>query len=290
MPLNEKCCNSLVHRRVFRPSCLYRDSGDKIAEQLVRLIENATDTLALNHLLLALAWTRSSVAVEAFHKWNEYPPRWASKLHVPPAQYLHSAGYCLDEYGHRRDLVSQRAFRLKLTAIPPDESVPCRNPVEDQCPSCKGPLSYLFDFTQLASTYFSEELFEAPRKVLCCLNCSCYGVVFASYREDGTAEWLADDRMLDVPYDGAGDACLRTLDNSFWPPFACAEPYSVSDATTLGGIPMWLQDAAYPLCVRCKRVMSFLAQHDNGPLHEEGIYYAFFCATCRVSAVSYQQT
>jgi hypothetical protein len=64
----------------------------------------------------------------------------------------------------------------------------------------------------------------------------------------------------------------------------------LDDASTVGGVPMWLQDAEYPRCIECDRYMSFLAQHDNGPLGEEGIYYAFYCARCRISAVSYQQT
>jgi hypothetical protein len=53
---------------------------------------------------------------------------------------------------------------------------------------------------------------------------------------------------------------------------------------------MWLQDAEFTRCLECSRIMTFLAQHDNGPLGEEGVYYAFFCPGCHVSAVTYQQT
>jgi hypothetical protein len=64
----------------------------------------------------------------------------------------------------------------------------------------------------------------------------------------------------------------------------------LNDASTLGGIPMWLQHTEFPRCIECGRFMTFLAQHDNGPLRDEGIYYVFFCAQCHVAAVTYQQT
>jgi hypothetical protein len=64
----------------------------------------------------------------------------------------------------------------------------------------------------------------------------------------------------------------------------------LDDSSTLGGVPMWVQDTDHPRCVECGRVMTFLAQHDNGPLKEEGVYYAFFCSSCYIVAVNYQQT
>jgi len=76
------------------------------------------------------------------------------------------------------------------------------------------------------------------------------------------------------------------------PPFAATEPFGIEDATSLGGGPMWLQDAPYPRCPECQQVMKFLAQFDDGSMTppEEGIYYSFYCSDCPIAAVNYQQT
>jgi hypothetical protein len=93
-----------------------------------------------------------------------------------------------------------------------------------------------------------------------------------------------------MPNSDERPATRRILNGSLSPTFITATPFSLSDASTLGGAPMWLQDAEYPICLECGRVMAFLAQHDNGALGEEGIYYAFFCSRCQIAAASYQQT
>lgn len=59
---------------------------------------------------------------------------------------------------------------------------------------------------------------------------------------------------------------------------------------TATAVAMWVQDAASLRCLECSREMTFLAQHDNLPLHEEGAFYGFFCGACRITAVNYQQT
>lgn len=62
-------------------------------------------------------------------------------------------------------------------------------------------------------------------------------------------------------------------------------------ATQIGGHPTWVQDSLYPSCPHCSQTMMFIGQVDQAqfPMHE-GIYYAFLCAACRISATGYQQT
>lgn len=289
-PLDEASCLALIERDVFWPSSLYRDSGEAVAAELISRIYEAAELLALNHLLLALAWTRSAAAQQAFRRWSTQPPAWASKLHVPPSAYLPHAGWCLDEGGEARALISTSCFRLLAGSDASSRSIRCCTRLGEPCPSCGGPLSLLFDFSRIDATYFPGELAEAPRKVLCCLHCSCWETVYTAYRADGTAEWLSPFEVCRFPNSGHQQPCIHNLDESPCPPFACAEPFALDDASTLGGIPMWLQDAEYPRCIQCRRGMTFLAQHDNGHLGNEGIYYAFFCAPCHVAAVNYQQT
>ncbi|MCI0739685.1 MAG: hypothetical protein L0Y72_11615 [Gemmataceae bacterium] len=290
--LTEATCDALIARSIFWPSSLYRDASDSVASRLVELIDKVPDELALNHLLLALAWTRSEAAPQAFRTWSQHVPRWADSLHVPVQEYSPSAGWCLDEAGNRRDVISLDCYRLVGPSDSATANVTCRKTLSDNCPSCGGPQGVLFDFTEANEDRFTGVLAEAPRRVSYCLHCSCYGAVFTRYYPDGTTDWLSPIEPSEFAYeDGySPKPCYRTLEPSAIPPFAYAHPFGLADASTLGGIPMWLQDARFPRCIDCGRLMTFLAQHDNGPLGEEGIYYAFFCAECRVAGVTYQQT
>lgn len=290
--LTEATCRALLARKVFWPPSLYRDAADAIACRLVDLIEKLPDELPLDHLLLALAWTRTETALRAFQGWSRHGPRWEKNLHVPPAEYLPSAGWCLDGAGNRRDLISSTCFRLRNPRASAEAGVLCRKTIEKRCPSCGGPQAVLFDFTKGMEDRLAEIWAEAPRRVVGCLHCCIFGAVFTRYHPDGRADWLSPIEPCEYPYRGGIriKRCYRTLDPSPISPFANAQPFGLGDASTLGGIPMWLQDAEFPRCLDCGQFMEFLAQHDNGPLGEEGIYYAFFCAMCRVAGVTYQQT
>ena len=206
-----------------------------------------------------------------------------------PADYLLTAGWCLDENGQARDLIlSKHCFRLCPASKHDSDEICAQIRLDDLCPSCSSRLVWLFDFSRTGLDFESLGLAEAPTTVLCCLSCACYGPVFSRYSADGTAEIVSTPEGTVAT--GGSEPRTRYLSARPCPPFACAEPFTLEDASTLGGVPMWLQDAEHPRCIECSRYMNFIAQHDNGPLGEEGIYYAFYCRTCRVSAVSYQQT
>jgi hypothetical protein len=287
--LSRACCYALMDRGVFWPSSLYRDTGDEVAHQLISRIESTDEKPSLNHLLLALAWTRSAAAFRVFRQWNSQAPSWAPKLNIPIRDYLPYAGWCMDG-GVRRDLVSTTCIRLVPCNVEGHRRVSCRTRINQLCPTCGGSLSWLFDFSDVGKDRFGAELTDAPMNVVCCLHCACFGPVYGSYCPDGTAQLHPANKPCKFAHTGDREAIVRRLDDMPCPPFACAEPFSLTDASTLGGIPMWLQDAEFPRCIECGQVMNFFAQHDNSPLREEGIYYAFFCAPCHTTAVSYQQT
>ena len=67
----------------------------------------------------------------------------------------------------------------------------------------------------------------------------------------------------------------------------------------LGGRPSWIQEADYPGCPNCARIMPFLAQFssdlptmpgEESGLTEDGLTFFFWCDDCRVSAVMSQYT
>lgn len=283
----------LAERRIFYPGSLYRGAPNDVATTLVRETNNAGG-LELNHLLLALAWTRGEIAEDAFVQWKTLPPDWSSELHVPAQDYLPSAGWALDAEGARRNLISLSCYLLlkKPQCSETSLTVACRIPARSKCPACGGELSWLFDFSAVPLHFFSGERAGAPRKVLCCLNCACFTPVFSRYLPDGTAEWHPATASGETAPIGSWPSCQCELSPAPFPPFAAANPFRLDDASTLGGIPMWLQDAEYPQCRDCGKPMQFLAQFYNlaMPKPEEGIFYSFFCPKCQVAAVNYQQT
>ena len=129
-------------------------------------------------------------------------------------------------------------------------------------------------------------MFSGPHACFC-------PAVFSRYQLDGTAEAelhpaTSCEESENV---GARPVSVRELVLSPRPPFAATDPFGIDDATSLGGGPMWFQDAQYPRCPECQDVMQFPAQFDNSPMKppEEGIYYSFFCPQCRIAAVNYEQ-
>lgn len=293
-PLPESVLSTLMAREVFWPSSLYRDGGDEVADQLISLIGVDPDILHLNHLLLAIAWTRCPKAKEAFVRWATDPQDWSDMLHVPAVDYLPSAGWTLEEGEETRSLISTRCFRLTLADSPAKNRITCRTESDGRCPACEGALGWLFDFTSLdlekQAELFSEDLSGAPRRILCCFHCACYETVLTKYGPDMDELWIAP---IECEFENDGsqwNTCIREIADRPTSPFAASEPFALEDSSTLGGMPSWLQDAEFPRCPECRRLMRFLAQHDNGALGEEGLYYAFFCGDCSVASVSYQQT
>lgn len=209
-------------------------------------------------------------------------------------EYAHHAAWALNSLGEPSELISLPCYPLVpyKDGSPSTFVVPCRTPIEERCPTCGGALAWLFDFSGLPAQFFSGERAAAPRRILFCRACACDSPIFSRYKPDGTSEWHPANYGGGAATEVTRLPQLRELVATPRPPFAAAQIFGLGDATSLGGIPMWLQDAAYPRCPDCQAVMSFLAQFDNSsmPEAEEGIYYTLFCDQCRVAAVGYQQT
>ena len=285
-PLGAGICHSLRSKGIFWVASLFRDEGDSEAKALLRLLEGATDLGTINALLLCVVWTRSQVAVQSFRDWSQYPPSWASLLHVPPSDYPPSAGWCLNAKGERHDLISMNCFRLRPADAAAPDVIPCLVPNQQSCPGCKLPAVALFDFT----TFHSKLPESAPVKIYCCLYCSTFAPIFVQYFLNHSWEWIAPEAASPRTSDFNVMPRYVAPDKIKCPPFASEKVFELDDATLIGGAPMWLQDAEYPYCPACKVRMTFLAQHDNSAVQNEGIYYAFFCPDCQISAVNYQQT
>lgn len=293
-PLSQEIHKDLVRAERYWPSCLYRDATESITDLLLQKIDDDTDRLRLNHLLLAVAWTRNDSALKAFAEWERTTPSWSDQLFVPPKDYLPHAGLSLNSEGEFESLISETCFRLTISDDSGDESMVCRSEADTECPACGGELCWLFDFSQLTSAaqekVFAGVFSNAPLRVLCCLFCGCYEPNFSRFDREGRAVWLSPRARLEFEGSGEVSPVARRVRLTATSPYAGSEPFALQDASSIGGMPSWVQDAEYPSCLECGKLMRFFAQHDNGAVGEEGLYYAFFCESCSVACVHYQQT
>lgn len=83
----------------------------------------------------------------------------------------------------------------------------------------------------------------------------------------------------------------------FWQDWALSN--SRENLNRIGGEPCWIQNAEYPQCPLCQRIMPYLMQLDSDlPMDEErewlwgsgGIGYGFWCDQCKVSGFFWQCT
>lgn len=286
-----------VNQNNFWPSIIFRGAGETIRDRILAAIEKTNNTVAHNHALCALAWIGDEQVCDVFLRWQRSPPLWRSKLHVGPTRYAHVAGWEPTEHG-RHDLYHKTCLGIKPVEQPETaaKSVTLLAESSQTCRWCNAPLVNLLEL-DLADPRFRFLKFEGLKlPILTCEACTCFAVIFAKIDRAGAASWCEkNDRPSWLPEDisswprGPWNgvrlqlAPRRAIHAADW----CL-PVAVSQ---IGGLPSWVQDAAYPNCPDCEKTMTFIAQLDNAQFpRREGIYYAFLCADCRITATTYQQT
>lgn len=311
--------HQLLARSVFEPGLIYSDADEATARELARLIPAASDSREKADLLLCLAWTRNDEACRLFAQWRESPPTWAGDLYLPPHEYAHSAGWELTTEdslatdpapdarraqsavpGHR-DLF----FRTARPLLTPEDCPTPASGVEvglpgaGSCPWCGRQLVTLLNFDLAATNLLGLSWGGEHLRVATCHVCTCFGTVFSKADEAGNAIW----HPLNVRPEYLPDEAAE------WEPFPerplvlGREPRHYLEAESwgavpdvsfsqVGGLPTWVQDAAYPRCPECSQTMPFIGQisNDEYDRYGDGIYYAFVCPGCRVTATSYQTT
>lgn len=285
----------LIELKIYGPGILYRNTGDAIATRLLHELPHVAKTHELNQILSCLAWNQSEVAIAAFMDWSRNPPDWGSNLNVAAIDYSVYGGWAINKTGGPIRLFEEACYRIPVETGPSDASLCCRMPSEKPCISCDGKLSRLFDFRNLNESrlraIFSGDRSNAPKVFETCLHCSLGGTVFERYKDDKATTRLHPLTKYDFQISSDEIRPIyRSIANEASSPYAAAEPFLLDDASSIGGMPSWLQDADFPRCIDCDEFMLFFGQHDNGSVAEEGIYYAFFCPQCEIFAVNYQQT
>lgn len=249
-----------------------------------------------NNALAALAWIGDSKVVELFGQWKRIPPPWCESLYISPERYAESAGWELSPELSRRDLYSQTCYPLKPEAGEGSgDEVMLQSVRDDKCPWCSGPLRNALVINRIPEL---APLFATTGGAIEFIDCgSCSGFAGAIYGEldANGARWSSHNVRPKYLPEERGDwenmpnekLALGSIPRSPW---HAASWYLPTTFSQLGGHPTWIQDANYPPCPQCGRLMRFVGQVSHEDLHEhgEGIDYAFLCVGCGITATTYQ--
>lgn len=273
----------LIRSGTLRPEFVFHRAAPKIRDLLTQHLARVAgrDVLLTDKLLCALAWVGDERVVELFAGWRAKPPQWAADLHTPPHQYSQVAGWELSPDSLRRNLYRDVCYAL-VRETAPNASMPVNVLTDrpDRCPQCARPLTNLFELDGAEKRFVPACegcLIDLSGKV------SESGAVWSMQREAGHPPGNDDPRL---PRRALFPAAAP---RSPWHAAIDALPTHYSQ---IGGHPAWIQDAAYPICCECRRSMPCIGQiacEDVEP-HREGIFYAFVCSDCGITASTYQQT
>lgn len=290
----ESCLRAFVAQGSAWPSMPFCRASSDIRDSLISWVEE--DGANRNHILLALAWIGDEAVVNLFARWRKNPPSWSNTLYIPPQDYAREAGWELDDDGKRRDLYFHDCTRLMRGASVLPHSFKAISARDDHCPQCKQRLTNLVDVLPSAFGILNACDPIGRIQVASCEVCTVCSTVFGTFDEQGKGRWHPSNVRPEYLPESASawnwlpqDALTPTGKRS---PLHAADQFLPTTFSQLGGHPTWVQDADYPQCPSCAKTMMFLAQLDRDDIedHAEGIYYAFVCPACRMTATSYQQT
>ena len=244
----------LIHIEEVWPEFLFHRAAPQIRNLLTQHLARVAghDRLLTDKLLSALAWVGDDRVVELFASWRAQPPSWAADLYIPPYQYAREAGWELSSDGQRRNLYHEICYPL----------------IRDDAATASSSVTVLTD----------TNLFE--------LDGTSDALAFLGCRQQIVVP-ISDTNLV-------GDLPRRSLilANATRSPWHAARDTLPTQYSQIGGHPTWVQYAEYPACGTCAKTMPFIGQiscEDVEP-NREGIFYAFLCADCAMTASTYQQT
>lgn len=290
----ENCLRKFIAHGSIWPSLPFCRATCDIRDDLMARVER--DDVNRNHILLALAWIGDSAVVNLFDQWRQFPPSWSKSLYIPPQDYSREAGWELSENGERKDLYFHDCTKLVGGRSTSPHTFKVIIESEDHCPWCSQKLTNLIDFVPAELGIFNSSDACGRVRAITCEICTVVSTIFGAFDKDGQSQWhTSNSRPEYLPEDPAN---WNWLPRNSLTPFGkrsalfAADQFLPTTFSQLGGHPTWVQDADYPQCPSCSKTMMFLAQIDRDDIedHSEGIYYAFVCNDCRVTATAYQQT
>ncbi len=289
-PFLERCL-------AFAQEQLFREADAATRDTIITLLESGTSPCyKRSELLSALAWIGDETVQAQFQQWRTVPPTWQTMMYYPPDHYTKTGGWELTPQGTRRDLYYAVNYDLVEAHTASTEAhtgpVEVLTPHKGVCGWCDMPLLTLFDINLTDARMQFLGVQGNQLRLAFCPNCSLQAEpVFTEVDGEGTSVWSPlngkAQGYLNIPDEDEAEELLETfpLRTLVLGP-ARRTPY-IDRGSHLGGCPGWVQNADYPCCPRCQRLMTFVGQY----LYDAGAYlYAFLCASCGIAATNYQQT
>ncbi|MFN8444318.1 MAG: hypothetical protein U0175_26280 [Caldilineaceae bacterium] len=289
----------LVDSGILYPGVIYHNASTKISQKLISLLQSEKFPTEISNLLLALAWIGDQYALDAFTFWEKNPPHWANKLSIPLKAYTHSAGWEMTSQGSRRPLTFKKCFPL---VVPTPNNLNINSAAKlntshaETCRWCKHELATLFDI-DLNSPQLSFIVGSGERlRIATCYVCSCYGPIFTEVDWHGNSVWSEQNQLPAYLPRNTDPISLPieplVLSENTRSEYEAADQFMRVRFSQLGGFPTWIQDAEYPVCVKCDHTMQFIGQLSMEDINEydEGTYYAFICIECGIACTNYQQS
>ena len=280
-----------LKHEIFSPASLYKDASPKIRDSLIALLDNGEidDLHVVNDVLLALSEIGDEEVLKAFTRWEENPPKWREKLHVGPKAYAMEGNWCMED-DKKKSLIFDKCYAI----VEDEDAQEVHNnlyggPSEDRCPHCE---SQYVNLLRLDGEAPQLQGFDIKGKltVKTCMSCLPYGdYIFCKYDENGESKVVYHesgdgDEIDDEDQTQAEDHCFVLSEKPVAMRY-CNEWHG----SAVGGVPQYIDDANYPACPECGKVMKHLAQLGE-EYTEYGNIYVRVCQSCKIAATNYQQT
>ena len=154
------------------------------------------------------------------------------------------------------------------------------------------------------STSSTDSPIGTQLRIAHCLWCSSYATLYTDIDLQGGVRWSNANENLPqiLTRVGLGSdvellpsaAGRLVLGQQRRTPFEAMGRLMLSEGgiSQLGGHPEWIDDAEYPVCPGCQRLMTCVGQVAWEDVEDfaEGITYGFVCLACGKAATTYQQT
>ena len=279
----------LIDKKIFYPSEIYIHADEKIADELIKMIETGDGNA--NHLLTCLAWIGTRNVIDFFVTSSTTKTDWTQQLYVLPNKYAEQAGWIIDGNLEKQYLISNEVsvFTKKDSSSSKKNNSESQTFVESSivCKFCKNNVTRVFQ----------NEIDSALIPFITCLLCCAYEPFFMNVINNGNVSWNSANKKwkhfdeYDLEIRKVEENTLVITDERRKPEFAINQFIAIS-RSQIGGYPTWVQDAEYLSCPNCKNTMQYIGQIDMEDVEDygEGIYYFHFCGKCKITGTNYQQT
>ena len=294
--------DQLIDRHLYYPGRAFHRATSRTTDRIMEALTAVAtmNRLTTNHMLCALAWIGDETVQSTFAFWRSNPPGWTSSLHVPAHEYAQQAGWELTADGTRRDLFLRTCHPL----VPPESDSANRDVLkvvvehEDACRWCDRRMTTMLDLALSKPELDFLGIHGERLRLATCDVCTCYGTVLTTVRFNGWAKWADENTKPSYLPENTGDwprmqseSLVFSSKPRHW--IEGADWCSLAGSSSqVGGHPTWIQDACFPACPECGRLMMFVAQVavEDIDEHGEGIYYLHLCKSCGRGATHYQQS